>query len=106
MSTDGETRLDVHELVQSAVANAISRSVEWIDTNVQEDSEVSLLIAPAFYLTAMLLVSGESERVLVVDVPRRLAGLSGELFTGARFLTILSETEPMQGVPRANSSIG
>lgn len=101
MSTDGDMNLEVRELVQSGLANEISRSIEWIDANVHDDFEVSLLIAPAFYLTALLLVSSETERVLVVDVPRRLTSLKrSELYSGAWFLETLAGTEPVQGVPR------
>ncbi len=98
VASDGSQ--SVVEVATPAYATAISRAVTRLDEHLADDpAEVELLVVPAYYIVALLL-SGEKERVLVVDRPGRLSSMEvGYLYPSADFVETLRRYPPSFGVP-------
>lgn len=101
-STGGQGWL-VQEVVRSPVAPRIEEAISWIDQNVPEDAVASILVVPAFYLTAFWLHEPTSDRVVIADMPAGLGNLQPlQLYSAEDFLNRLAALEPSSGVPVGN----
>jgi hypothetical protein len=65
----GGTDLGVQEWADSPVAGRIDEAVTWVDQNVPEDATVRLLVVPAYYVHAFLIVRGDRTGAVLVDQP-------------------------------------
>lgn len=90
----------VVEVAEPPFAQALARAVSRLDEELGEsDDRAELLIVPAYYLVAILL-TGPTERVLVVDRPERLSTVEiGYLYPSALFVEALRRFPPAAGVP-------
>jgi len=100
VSIDGGEAQSVVEVAQPEFASLISRAVTRLDEEYgDQDGVAELLMAPAYYLVAIL-ITGADERVLIVDRPERLSTLEiGYLYPAAAFLEALRRYPPSSGVP-------
>jgi hypothetical protein len=94
----------VQEVVHSPAAPRIDEAIGWIDAHVPEDAEASLLLVPAFYLTAFWLHEPQRDKIVIADMPPRLGDLQLlRLYSSAEFLSKLAVVKPISGVPRVRN---
>jgi hypothetical protein len=90
----------VGELVSSPLPAELAQSLKIVDEILPGNATASLLVVPAFYLTALLLESAASEQVIIVERPNRLSMLELNIpYSAAQFLGLLSTVAPSGGVP-------
>jgi hypothetical protein len=87
--TDG---VEVQQLAETPVAAQIDRALAWADRHVKGRATVRLLIAPAYYLHALLVVRGEEFSAVLADQPPDYSRLEYEReYPLAEFLKLLSK---------------
>ncbi len=86
----------VLQLLQSPVAPKIDAALAWLDRKLgSTKATVRLLVAPAFYLHALLIVRGKDYSAVLVDQPPGLTTLKERTEYPLRdFLAHLSEARP------------
>jgi hypothetical protein len=91
----------VEELAQSALADGISNTISFVDQEFGDDSEVVLLSAPAFLLTAFQIRSPKGAFVVIADRPSNYKDLpENVVLTEHDFVTRLRDAEPIRAVGR------
>jgi hypothetical protein len=97
LGSDAES-WDVTQLFQSDIPEKIDRAVDWVDSNVQGDPVVRLLVAPSYYLHAFWLSEGKSDQVYVIDVPASFIQVHpATLYSASAFLQKLAQEQPASG---------
>jgi hypothetical protein len=90
--------LKLMELSPSQLAERIDNAINWTDEKVKDDSEVRLLLVPAFNLTAFWFLGGPMSRVLVIDAPLYPGQVPMErLLESKEFLDLLHKLPPIRG---------
>jgi hypothetical protein len=89
---------DVTQLFQSDIPEKIDQAVDWVDSNVNGDPVVRLLIAPSYYLTAFWLSEPNNNQVYVIDVPANFAHVQARtLYSAREFLQKLAQEQLASG---------
>jgi hypothetical protein len=87
--TDG---VQVQQLAESPVAAQIDRALAWADRHVKGRATVRLLVAPAYYLHALLVVRGDELSAVLADQPSDYTRLEYEHeYPLADFLKLLAK---------------
>ena len=87
--------VEVQQLAESPVAAQIDRALAWAERNVRGRATVRLLVAPAYYLHALLVVRGEEASAIVADQPPDFTQLEYEHeYPLAEFLKRLAKEKP------------
>jgi hypothetical protein len=90
---------NVAELGASGLAQKVESAIRWIDENVHDDSTVSMLTVPAYYLTGFWLHAANSDRILVIDAPEQYGSFTPfRLYDAAQFMSVLRGLAPAGGV--------
>ncbi len=96
----GAAGWQVQEVVHSPAAPRIDEAIAWIDAHVSQDAVASILLVPAFYLTAFWLHEPDRDQVVIADMPPRLGDLQPlQLYAADEFLGKLAALQPISGVP-------
>jgi hypothetical protein len=66
---EGAGAVEVQQLAETPIAGQIDRAMAWVDKNVKGRATVRLLVAPAYYLHALLIVRGEKLSAVLADQP-------------------------------------
>jgi hypothetical protein len=84
----------------SDIAEAIDKTIDWIDKNVKRDPLTRLLIVPAYFIHAFWLDYGETSSILIAHMPEQYTKLRYEtLYTPKEFLELLAQEPHASGVP-------
>jgi hypothetical protein len=87
--------VEVQQLAESAIAEKIDRALAWADRHVKGRATVRLLIAPAYYLHALLVVRGRAYSVVLADQPTEYTRVEyGREYSLAEFLKLLGKERP------------
>ena len=90
----------VGEVARSGLEADIETTIRWIDENIPQDLEARLLMAPAYYLTALWLHGDNEDHVVVAQAPAALATIQRNIdYPAAEFLARLADQRPSAGVP-------
>jgi hypothetical protein len=86
----------VTQMFQSPIAEKIDAAITWLDRKLARSSAtVRLLIAPAYYLHALLIVRGRDYSVVVADQPATFTQLEPKtIYPMAEFLAKLGRERP------------
>jgi hypothetical protein len=71
--------LDVQQVVESPIAARLDRAMAWVDRAVPRDTVTArLLVIPAYYVHALLLIRGKKLTAVLVDQPAGFKALKYE----------------------------
>lgn len=93
---------EAHQVVEVAKSNlpqAIRTTISWIDENIKDDGLGELLVAPAYFLTAIWIHSESIDIVVIASRPDRMRELLplNVRMEGTEFLRRLAAATPSQG---------
>jgi hypothetical protein len=64
------TYLQVEQIVQSPIAAKVAEALAWVDQSfADDDATVRLLVIPAYYVQALLIIRGQKYSAVLVDQP-------------------------------------
>lgn len=101
-----EDQHQVTQMFESPIAAKIDEAITWLDRKLAKSpATVRLLIAPAYYLHALLIIRGKTYSAVVADQPASFKQLQSQtIYPMAEFLAKLSAESPsanLSGAPVA-----
>lgn len=88
--------LDVQSVFESPIAGRIDDAMAWVDKNVKGRATVRLLVAPAYYVHALVVVrDGKELTAVLADQPAGFKRLEyNRVYTLREFLALLAKEKP------------
>ena len=87
--------LVVQEWTESPLAEKIDAAITWVDQHVPGEATVRLLIVPAYYVHAFLIVRGDQSTALLIEQPGGFTQLQYQQeYPLRQFLELLAKEQP------------